>query len=428
MDYVVCIPSYKRAKICQERTLKTLARHGIEAGKIIVYVANQAEHDEYVAKLEPNIYSKIIIGEIGLVQQRQFIEAQHPDGTYIVFMDDDIDEIDLSLSPSFATGTLNHFICEAFKNCVNADAYIWGVNPVYNPFFRAASEQRKQSPELTTDLKYIVGAFYGMINRPNLSKIKLSITNENGQKEDVERSIRYFINDGKLVRFNLIAFKTKYYGTDGGGLGKFKDRLEPMRLASERLLKEFPAYGSIKTRKTGMTEFVLKNHKAFVPDFEVAVGATLDAEFFEPLYALLNQMKIKPRSGRNNRLGFAEGSRFGTFGETRARFTGVVGLSFYSKKYGNIYNELVRIGKIICPFEFKSIHINHNVSCPPHKDANNQGRSTLVSFGDYTGGKIVIEDKEHDARHTPITFNGSQLTHFNTPDLVGNKYSLVFFL
>jgi hypothetical protein len=35
---------------------------------------------------------------------------------------------------------------------------------------------------------------------------KLNITSSNGQKEDVERTIKYFINDGIVLRFNKVGF------------------------------------------------------------------------------------------------------------------------------------------------------------------------------------------------------------------------------
>ena len=80
----------------------------------------------------------------------------------------------------------------------------------------------------------------------------------NGNKEDVERTLRYWRNDGIIVRFDRITTKTKYYGTDGGGLGKFNDRVEPMRIATEMLLKEFPDLGTKYVKNNGMTEFKFK--------------------------------------------------------------------------------------------------------------------------------------------------------------------------
>jgi hypothetical protein len=67
------------------------------------------------------------------------------------------------------------------------------------------------------------------------------------------------------------------------------------------------------------------------------------------------------------------------------------------------------------------------VVCPKHYDSKNVGESMLVSFGDYTGCNIVIEGIVYDAKHTPVIFNGSKREHWNTDNLTGNKYSLVFY-
>jgi hypothetical protein len=247
--YVICIPSYKRATICNEKTLKTLSE--IDSSRIYVYVTEE-DYEIYNSTLDKSRYNKLIIGEKGLVQQRQFIMNQWDTNQQIVFFDDDIEKIDLSLSES---KSLEQFIIYAFNQCQNYNSYIWGTYPVYNPFFR---QPRK---EITTHLNYIVGAFYGIINRPQLETIKLTITT-NGQKEDVERTLKYFIQDGIVLRFNKIGFKTKYYGKEGG-LGTFKDRLEPMKKACENLKQNYEKYGKIKVRNNGMCEFVLKKLSNF---------------------------------------------------------------------------------------------------------------------------------------------------------------------
>ena len=250
-DYVICIPSYKRAVLCKEKTIATLHKHKIDPKKIFVYVANKEDYDLYHEKLDKNYYNKIIIGKKGLVPQRQFIMEQWPAGKHIVFFDDDVQSIDLSLSSKFKQHSLDYFIREAFKECVKNNAFIWGVYAVFNPFFR------KTKTEMSTELKYIVGALYGIINRPNLKSIQLTITKKNGQKEDVERTLKYFINDGIVLRFNKIGFTTKYYGKEGG-LGQFEERLKPMKEACKKLENKYSDYGHIKVRSNGLTEFVLK--------------------------------------------------------------------------------------------------------------------------------------------------------------------------
>jgi len=122
--YVVCIPSYKRADICNNQTLAMLNSNGIPSDRIYVYVANAEEYAEYERILDPEFYSKIVIGELGLVQQRNFICSQWPEGQFIVSFDDDIKEVDLSLTSYESLGA---FFFDAFNKCVKENAYIWGV-------------------------------------------------------------------------------------------------------------------------------------------------------------------------------------------------------------------------------------------------------------------------------------------------------------
>jgi hypothetical protein len=93
----------------------------------------------------------------------------------------------------------------------------------------------------------------------------------NGQKEDVERTIKYFIHDGIVVRYNKIGFETKYYGSRGG-LGTFEDRIKPGLEMSKKLAKMYPTYGKIKIRKNGMPEFVLARMPAKVSTMAMALS------------------------------------------------------------------------------------------------------------------------------------------------------------
>lgn len=159
----------------------------------------------------------------------------------------------------------------------------------------------------------------------------------------------------------------------------------------------------------------------------VLIKETLKKERFDKLLELLNKIKVPRRSITSNRHNFPKFHRCMLLGITTGRFNGITGLSFCSKKYPKIYEEVCNLGRDICPFEFKSIHLNNNVVCPLHLDGKNIGESLLISFGDYTGCNIVIEDVIYDAKYTPIIFNGSLQKHWNTDDLVGNKYSLVYY-
>jgi hypothetical protein len=77
---------------------------------------------------------------------------------------------------------------------------------------------------------------------------------------------------------------------------------------------------------------------------------------------------------------------------------------------------------------FTSIHCNVNVVCPPHFDPVNSKDSTIISFGNYEGILLEIEDYgTFDTFCHPLVFNGAANKHWNTPYISGKKYSLVFF-
>ena len=106
-----------------------------------MYAANAEEHDKYKRVLNPDLYRIITVGVIGLVPQCQYIMEQFPTGTYIVLIDDDIDSVDLSLSSKFKDESLDHFFTQAFTITADHNAFIWGLYPVFNPYFRSSLEE-----------------------------------------------------------------------------------------------------------------------------------------------------------------------------------------------------------------------------------------------------------------------------------------------
>ena len=76
------------------------------------------------------------------------------------------------------------------------------------------------------------------------------------------------------------------------------------------------------------------------------------------------------------------------------------------------------------------IQINKNYPIKPHKDHGNKGESIIVGFGAYSGGELVVEDKEepsvYDIKNTFLKFNGSEYTHYVRP-FEGERWSLVFY-
>jgi hypothetical protein len=76
-------------------------------------------------------------------------------------------------------------------------------------------------------------------------------------------------------------------------------------------------------------------------------------------------------------------------------------------------------------FPFDGVQVNRNFQCKPHRDRLNVGDSLLFAFGDYTGGALVVEGREIDAR-TPYVFDAHANTHWVAP-FEGTRYSVVLF-
>lgn len=429
-NFVIAIPSYKRAEKCGEKTLTTLSKMGIPKSLITVFVVAE-DLDEYKKTLNPDHYDKLVVGEIGIIQQRRFITQYYPEGQYVVSVDDDITEIDLSLLEE--PTSLLDFINNAFVDCTKHGSYIWGVYPVYNTFFR-----EKLKKDLSTELAFIIGSFYGFINRPN--NPALETENRIVVKGDVLTSILYYILDGVVLRYNRVATKQNFYSV--GGLGGLTQRIEYSQNAAKWINDRYPEFTRINVRKNGLHEIKLiperaklfivpKNENVEEPPSRPQYLNNLSMDCLEKVYELIKKIKVPiiiPPRGRGCVFGRHRSVVLGYVLPRFYRKEQIKQLSYYSRKKPHIYQAVLELGQAICPFEFEAIQLNCNVVCPPHKDPGNVGDSVIVSFGDYSGGELNIDDfGTYDTNCRPLLFNGAKYTHWNNPITDGTKYSLVFF-
>lgn len=241
VNYVVAIPTYNRADIVANKTLKTLIEGNINKNRIYLFVANKSQYKLYEESVPKTMYKEIIIGKIGITNQRKFISKFFPENQYIISIDDDVEEL-LSLRGTdklVKVKDVDKFFNDAYKLLKKEKLYIWGIYPVRNAFF--------MKPTITTHLRFIIGVLYGYINRHN-KKLEPNIASET--KEDYEQSILYYKMDGGVIRFNNITTKTKFNAE--GGLGS--DRINRSKTAAEYLKKTYPEIITIFRRDNGVTE------------------------------------------------------------------------------------------------------------------------------------------------------------------------------
>ena len=274
-EYVVAIPSYHRSDIIGKKTLATLIRGKVPPEKIHIFVANTSEKEDYIQTIKEEYphypLKNIHVGIKGITPQRRFISLFFPAQTPIVSLDDDVEQVYqlAGYRPFSITNTqkrktqrkttsktqqrmakianLDVFFQRAFEFTIQHNLAIWGVYPVNNPFF--------MQPKTTTDLRFLIGGFYGYINRPTAPDLRVKVP----IKEDFENTILHYIKDGGVVRFNGVSYKSKNYSP--GGLEKAEARIESNRKASEILLKKYPKYVVEKpTRASGVMEVGLKKN------------------------------------------------------------------------------------------------------------------------------------------------------------------------
>jgi hypothetical protein len=223
MDYVIAIPTYKRSDVLQSKTLSLFK--GLP--NVYVFVANKEEYDTYQTAIDPTYYKEMIVGVVGLINQRQFIIDYFPKDTFILYADDDLTAMYRRVNEKTLerVDDVGSVIREGFTEMVKAGANIWGFYSCVNPFY--------MKPTITTDLKFIIGNCYGIRNTQD-PKYRLHYTDN---QEDKERCIRYWLADKKMIRINSVAIKTKMFCK--GGL-ETPTRKADTEKSTAQFVAEFP--------------------------------------------------------------------------------------------------------------------------------------------------------------------------------------------
>lgn len=232
MNFRVAIPSISRAYAIGDKTLNYLSKTDIDLTKVDVFLSKGEELEEYKKVLKDYPVNFYVSHTRHVNTQRNFIVNHYKEGQHVFGIDDDIDDMRYKIDDKRTERLTNlvEFVEQAFVLCENYNIDLWGINPVLNPYF--------MKNKISFDLKYIVACCYGWINRHS-PKAYVSTNPEYG-KEDFERSIRYYIEDGAVMRFNNVSVKTKYY-EGSGGINDYRT-YDYEETAVKWLLETFPYY------------------------------------------------------------------------------------------------------------------------------------------------------------------------------------------
>ena len=243
-DFVVAIPSYDRPKELNKKTLTMLEDNNISKNIITVFVASAEQKKIYEEEIGTDY--KIVIGVKGMANIRNFMTNYYPSGKKILFIDDDISRIVKGESSGMKITTvtnLKSLASNGFNLCKKHGYALWGLHPSSNP------RSLKSDKLVTNNLKYIIGALYGVINDKSL-KVSLD------QAEDYERTLKYYVKYGGMIRFNNYSGYTTYYakgGMEAAGRTSSKEDSD-----KKQLVKKYSQYAETYIRDNGRTEIRLK--------------------------------------------------------------------------------------------------------------------------------------------------------------------------
>lgn len=200
MDYVVAIPSAGRANIINNKTMMMLRSYGIDLGRVFVFVPESDFRDYRVKFYRTNI--NLIVGKEGIQAQREFISNFFEEGQLIVTLDDDITQLSKLIYNSRGkpglekVDCLEELILDMAQKLDEKKLSLAGVYPVNNPFFMKHT--------ISDDLRFCIGQFRVFINRRVCERRKFCLL------EDYETSIRYYLRDGGVLRYNNIVPQADY--------------------------------------------------------------------------------------------------------------------------------------------------------------------------------------------------------------------------
>lgn len=268
-SWVIAIPSYKRAETLRDKTLTVLREHAIPPQKIHVFVANKQEYDTYKTTLDPNSYGHMHIAEPGMAAVRNFITRFFPVGAPIFNMDDDIrgfiEYSDGAKRNERPLRSLSAAITAGFAAARATGYRLFGFYPVANGYF--------MKPGHTTDLRYIIGSVWGILNPGPILKVTLD------DKEDYLRSVIMYLLDGGVLRFNNIAPQSAYYKEPGGM--QEERTMRRIEGSAKAMVAAFPDLVKINlTKKSGMPEVRLRDSR---PEEERRFGVAVLKEYKMPL-------------------------------------------------------------------------------------------------------------------------------------------------
>ena len=234
MDYVVAIPSHNRTKVIDNKTLKLLRHYNIDPERVYVFVAPE-EYNEYKKKIAPEY--NLVEGALGIKENRKAISDYFDEDQPILCLDDDIKWICQMFCVRGGRQRLDKIKCletlifDVFEKLEEEQCNLAGFYPIDNPFF--------MKQHISNDLRFIIGNCKFFFNKKKLENRKFTLL------EDFETTMKYYLEDGKVIRYNNFVCVTNYK------ILKWNLSAEDKKLEVDLFHHKYKEFTSIKHKVNG---------------------------------------------------------------------------------------------------------------------------------------------------------------------------------
>lgn len=240
------IPSFQRPQGLLDKTLKYLDQMNIDRSDVYVFIREDDKHlIDYQSLAQQRAINLLPIDIKGIGATHNYITEHFEENEFIVEIDDDLEYIvDENRKPveDFLS------VCQEMKDKMEfVGCSYGGTYSVCNPMFMSKCEK------YTTDLRYCLGCLRFRFIRKDIKVV----TN---YAEDMENCILHFLRDGKILKNNHIAPKTKNY--NGGGCDGDGRNFESEKKDKEYLADKYFMYCRLFKRKNGRWDCRLKEYKS----------------------------------------------------------------------------------------------------------------------------------------------------------------------
>lgn len=245
MQIQIAIASHFRSLQIEKKTLALLKKHNFNFKYVHVFVS--FESIESYIPIANKLGFNLIISGSTILETRNHIIQHFSDGTHIVEMDDDIEDIKTTLknTKEKSVGNLQCLFEESFELLIDKGGGLWGFNANTNNYFASGKDQ--------WGLRSIINSCLGYVNDRS---IVLTVM----EKEDFERCILFYLNGKSILKRGGYGIKTKYWTNPGGIQQHYnKEKRIQVQADSAHIISfKYPKLVREQRRKCGLIDIRFK--------------------------------------------------------------------------------------------------------------------------------------------------------------------------